>query len=761
MGKVLQLILGVIFLGTILVIPSGIQAQFDGLPWVNGAETLALSVVVPFLLALGWRFLSLRISVLSLGALLFLKIILFAGSPAGGWLVKVYPNATPEQLSRLTWFKMSEGDSWIRTYATSWNPQASGVLKKPWKEKLDFPLDWVLPSVLPCEPNTKYCFDDLNPIVEINGTILLREENKFSIIAEGVQKGSLRATNEKNESFILNLAKNFDEAGQEQYQLPTDGLWNISGKLTYKGANWSLIPMLILDAGGMTSELGRDVLWQDGADLNKSLSMIGFYKALSFVTDFGIILFLLMWAIWAARGLMKGQILSLPIALFSLLAVFISVVMGPFFIRMLKIIGVRDPTNISHLGFSIIIVSLGFAAWVFWKKDFRNFQPERVAVSVFLFYGMALFPFFLQNWWPIIGKWTLWTPGDDWSSYQDFARRIFVGSEWNFYSGVSHKIAVGNSFLNAGEGVFWMQPLYRYFVGFYHWLFGQSSFAQHIADVWCVLGGVTLIASLISRFRLAGGIAFLASTIYMVINLVGAFRYHIGRGLVENHAMIFMMLAAWYLYRSREGGVYRIALATLFGIFGYWMRQDHLGAIAALAFLALEPVGGLTGGWEGYWDRFKINWKRIALYWGGGILSVLLICYRNWYLGGAFYPAGTDHPNFIGEFERGKFYLILTGNEWPTFPSISGIIVSLGVFMALFALVWRPKALANFPLSLGVIFAGLLSPYFFLWTGGYAPRFSIHILPLSLVSLAFLSIYLSSIKPFFSKFLSIAGNGES
>jgi hypothetical protein len=739
-GKFWKLVLGVFFLGAVLVIPSGIQAQFDGLPWVNGAETLALSVIVPFLLALGWRFLSFRISVLSLGALLLLKIILFVGSPAGGWLIKVYPNAMPEQLSRLTFFKMSEGDSWIRTYATSWNSKASGVLKKPWKEKLDFPLDWVLPSVSP----------DLNPIIEINGTILLPKGNKFSIIAEGVQEGNFRATNDNNETFVLLPAKNSDEAGLEQYQFPKDGKWNISGKLTYKGTNWSLIPTLVLDSGKVTSELGRDILWQNRSELTESMGMIGFYKVLSWVLDFGIILFLFAWAIWVARVLAKAQILNLPIALFSFLALSISVVFGSVFIRMLASIGVNDPTNISHLGFSVVIVSLGFALWVFWKKDFRNFQPERVALSVFLFYGITLLPFFSYKWWPYIGKWTLWTSGDDWTSYQDFAHKLIVGSEW--LTGLHAKITVGSSFLNAGEGVFIMQPLYRYFVGFYHWLFGQSAFAQHMADVWCILGGATLIASLISGFRLAGGIAFLASTIYMIINLVGAFRYHIGRGLVENHAMIFMMLAGWYIFRSREGGIHRILLATLFGIFGYWMRQDHLGAIAGLAFLALEPVDGLTGGWNGYWERFKLHWRRIVFYWGGGILSVLLICYRNWYLGGDFYPAAVQHPNFVGDFVRGKFYLILTGNEWPAFPSISGIIISLGVFVALFALVWRPKALANFPLSLGVIFVGLLSPYIFLWTGGYAPRFSIHILPLAILSLTFLACSIAPFKTFLSKF---------
>ena len=734
-----MLVLGVILLGGVLVIPSGIAAYFDGLPWVNSMETLALSIVVPFLVALGWRFLALRISVLSLSALLLLKILLFVGSPASGWLVKMYPNMTTEELS-FTYFKMPEGDRWIRTYATSWNSQASGVLKKPWTEKLNFPLDWILPVYGPCKKTGQDCFDALNPIIEVNGAILLPKGNKFSIIAEGVQEGKLWATNENNETFALLPAKNSNEASLQKFQLPKDGKWNISGQLTYKGTNWSLIPTLVLDNGELSSELGREILWQNESDLTESLGMMGFYKVLSRVLDFGIILFLFVWAIWIARVLAKAQIFNFPIVLLSFSALSIPIFFGSFFIKLLMSIGVIDVTTISYLGFSIVIVSLGLVLWAFWKNDYRNFQADRVGMTVFLLYGPASLIFFANKWYSLIGKWQIWSPGDDWISYQDFARKIITGSEWiTNWSGMGPKITVGGPWLNAGEGVFVMQPLYRYFVGIYHWLFGQSAFAQHMADVWCIFGAATLIASLIVKFRLSTSIAFFASTIYLIINFISSFRYHIGRGLVENHAMIFMLLAAWYLCRSREeGGYYRIIMATLCGIFGYWMRQDHLGAIAGLAFLALESADGLKREWNGYWERFKLNWQLVAMYWGGGILSVLLICYRNWYLGGGFFPASTQHPNFVGAYERGKFYLILTGNEWPTFPSISGILVSLGVFVALVALVWRPNPLADFPRSLGVIFIGLLSPYMFLWTGGYQPRFSIHILPLAILSWAFL-----------------------
>ena len=283
-----------------------------------------------------------------------------------------------------------------------------------------------------------------------------------------------------------------------------------------------------------------------------------------------------------------------------------------------------------------------------------------------------------------------------------------------------------------------MQPLYRYFVGIYHWLFGQSAFVQHMADVWCILGTTIILVTFAIKFRVLPFLIVISSTIYLSINLISAFRYHIGRGLVENHALIFMMLAAWFLYKAREGGGLQIFLATLFGILGYWTRQDHLGAIAGLAFLALEPVASPTGGWKGYWDRFQLHWNKFAVYWGFGISSVLLICYRNWLLGGAFYPTNINNPVLNNESQSFPIltgvYTILSGTNWPTPPSGTAIILTSGTVLALTALVWRPNVLKDFPLSLGIIIIGLFTPYIFVWNSGYPPRFSIHLLPLALFS---------------------------
>ena len=72
-----KLTLGCIFLAIVIALPSGITAWFDGLPWTGEKETIALAIIIPFLFILSWRFLTLRLPILLLGALLILKIVLF------------------------------------------------------------------------------------------------------------------------------------------------------------------------------------------------------------------------------------------------------------------------------------------------------------------------------------------------------------------------------------------------------------------------------------------------------------------------------------------------------------------------------------------------------------------------------------------------------------------------------------------------------------------------------------------------------------
>lgn len=736
----MSIILGFILLLSVIGFPIKVSAWFDGLPWIGFVETLVTFVLVPFLMILGYQFLSFRWTLIFLSVTLILKIIIFLNAPASGWIVKVYPDMTLDEVKQNGWhksmFKAATSKKWVKTYATKWHENASGLLQSPWINKKQFPLDWFLPYAL-AKKNEAEQFDAIDPWIEFEGAALLSKKASLVIIAEGVIDGTLEIATHSGGKIILPVAQNYQEARILGLQAPKNNSWFITGKLKFKGTKWSLIPVVVDVEGNVSSDLGRSVLWQDRSSLLMPYGTKLVTQIFSWVIDMSVCLFFLAWGVWVVFVLNRKQILNIPIATFSVMAVFFSISAGPFYDSLLQLAGdlrnlffnfsdtpLKDTSQVSHLGFSIIIISFGFLLSVFFLKDDRNFQSNRIVQTVLLLYGPAILIFFSYKWYPQIQQWYLWSQGDDWTAYQNWARMIVVDGEW----------------LNAGEGPFIMQPLYRYFVGVYHWLFGQSAFVQRMADVWCILGATLILVNWSLKLGLTTVVAFFSSITYLIINFIGTFRHRIGEGLVENHAMIFMMLAAWFIYLAREGGNYRIVLATMFGIFGYWIRLDHLGAIICIAFLILEPSGGLIIGWKGYWERFKLRWGRIACYWSGGILSLLLICYRNWWLGGEFFPSDAKHPNLIqiDAFERGKYYLILIGDEWPTFPSISGLVVSSGVFLALLTLVWRFKTIPNFPLSLGVIFIGLLAPYAFLWTGGYEPRFSIHILPLAILSLAYL-----------------------
>jgi hypothetical protein len=731
-----KLTLGCFFLAIVIALPSGITAWFDGLPWTGEKETIALAIIIPFLFILGWRFLALRLPILLLVALLILKIVLFLGSPAGGWLVKVYPSTTHDS-SALISFQRHEGDTWITTYETSWNENASGILRQPWTEKLDFPLDWVLfGDLAKCGVSTIPCFNKLNPVIEIAGSVLLPEGKGFSLVAEGVQKGTLSAIHESGESFILTPTKDIKEASEKQYQLPRSGRWRVSGKLHYGGTEWSLIPVLVEADGEIETELGRGVLWQSEESLSSAESQIGIYKFISFVIDIGIIVFLVLWTAWATRLMIHRQTLNLPLAVFSASAICISIFMAPVFAYMFQRVGLVDPTTASYLGLSILISGMGYLLWVYWAKDFRNFEADQIALSVFLLFGPALLLFFANLWCPILGQWKVWGAGDDWTSYQFFARKIIVEGEW----------------LNAGESVFIMQPLYRYFVGFYHWLFGQSAFVQHIADVWCVLGATVLLASWAVKLRLSAFIIFIANTIYLAIILMGTIRYHIGRGLIEHHAMIFMVLAGWLLYGARAGNFLRIVGAGICGVIGYWLRQDHLIVIAMLVFLIIEPTHGTTGEvWKAYWRQIWTHWRRGFSYVGIIVFGIFLMCFRNWWVGGIFGPSVPDHV-ILEAFDLTKFYfkvkLMLTATHSAT-PSFATMVLLPGTFIGFVALIWRPNCLRDFPMAIGCALIGIFLPYAFFGNPGYPGRYSIHLLPLALLSTMIISDYLLKRVSFF------------
>ena len=114
--------------------------------------------------------------------------------------------------------------------------------------------------------------------------------------------------------------------------------------------------------------------------------------------------------------------------------------------------------------------------------------------------------------------------------------------------------------------------------------------------------------------------------------------------------------------------------------------MNHIVAVGCLALFLYEPMQGLTGGWKGYWNRFKLNWQPLAWFFGGGVLSVFLICFRNKWLGGDFKPSqGWDMDEHVKNyFEPDAIYVVLATKVWPALPNFPGIIMISGVFIAIY-----------------------------------------------------------------------------
>ena len=77
---------------------------------------------------------------------------------------------------------------------------------------------------------------------------------------------------------------------------------------------------------------------------------------------------------------------------------------------------------------------------------------------------------------------------------------------------------------------------------------------------------------------------------------------------------------------------------------------------------------------------------------------------------------------------------MLTATHFET-PSFSTIILLPGTLFGLLALIWRPQCFQDYPLAIGLALIGVFLPYLFFNNPGYAPRYSIHLLPLALLSI--------------------------
>jgi hypothetical protein len=353
----------------------------------------------------------------------------------------------------------------------------------------------------------------------------------------------------------------------------------------------------------------------------------------------------------------------------------------------------------------VVVLEIGWLASVVARV--RNTRSLRNGFGAFLVIGVPWMTFIVIKSAPLIGRFTLYTAGDDYWMFQRWAYRIFMQGYW----------------LHGGESTFWFQPLYRWIAGTLHLVFGDSSVGEWYWDGACLL--VMALFSFHAAKAFAGfwwGLVAAASALAIVI--YGPTWMFIGRGLSEISSAGFIYLAALVALRSRHGPPRRAIAAGALATLAFFTRLNNLPMAAAVAVFALPRKRAVVG--------------VLATL----TLGLFLFACRTWYYTGMFsvfygtgrYALALWQPGMalgtVLERMAGSLLMVLTMHDPPEFDPLA-IPLLLGVSISVLAVLRVPRV-RDLPLGLVVFCLAAASGSLVARGSAYSGRFSIHIIGVSI-----------------------------
>jgi hypothetical protein len=699
------LLLSLFCLGGVLMLPSGVASALDGLPWMKPGEALIVCAALPLLLLWDRSWLRFRPAVFFIAALLCLKLVLALYAPQAGWCLRIHsgPESARSGVVEKTW----EG---------IWRSGCSAILAKPFTDARDFPAEWL-------NRLNKKERREATPHVFLAGYAVVPRGWGLAVAAGGMRGGLLRAHDESGGLLEVPLVK---EPGQARPLNPAElpsGLLSVSGRLAYGplgGTNWALIPLLVGPKGQVVPANGRGVLWRDRAGAGLDPVWFGRLVLLAKAVVWGLGFWLLGWFFSALIKFSQRRVLT-PSVLWAMLA-------GFLIWWILPRVG-HDPLFVPH---GAAFAALGVLTVLSFRRNAAESPSPGLVVLMAI--GPLLLLHFGSQWAAEAGRFSLYTVGDDWLTYQSMARAIVLD---------------GDPWLAKTSPVFLYQPLYRYAVALLHVLFGPSSLAQNMLDLWSAMGAAGLCATLTHRLGAKAAWGFLAAWLYVNYELGDRFLLHIGLGLQEHAAMLFMLLAAWGALRARQQIAW-IWLAGAMAAVGFWLRMDHLGVLAGLGLLVIaESAGGFLAAWGGLIKKAWVARRRLLIYWGSLTAAALVVMLRNWLMGGEWVLLHPANKEFLHYPIFDNFWALLDVIDGSDRGSlISARVLWPGTILGLAALLIRVGPLRGYPLALSLSLAGLLAPYLYVQANAYFPRWSVHLLPLACVSLALFGGAITLAAPF-------------
>lgn len=676
--------------------PSRIVGALDGAPLDRRLEVVVLAVLLPALWYLHPSFLRGRFARAVVGSLAAWKIVAWLLIAQTGWcglfVSKYEPPIDSYRLER----------SWdVRTFSTGSPPSCTAIVARPFVSQRDYPA-WILN--IPFPSNTS-----------LGGRYSLPTENPRP--PSGVHAMFL-------DGWIYPRA-----AGSLAFDIGTDV--RLSG--TVDGMPIAAAPgspvQLALSAGAHAIDLRLDLArtdWQfvptwDGADLFGAMttSVTALTPALqaiarwtAWLTPALIVLLLVGWGHAALRALAAPRLVAW-VAAAALLSFAIGVMIDRPEVRLV----------IAALLTTVVVR-----------------VPERLRTlrGAFLLFGVPWLAFYCGRAMRDIGRFELYSFGDDWLTFQRHAYRIFMRGYW----------------LEGGEPAFWNQPLYRWTNGVLHLVFGDSSVGELLADAAGLLVGALFAFEIVRRlstFRV--GIA--AGVLTLVTIALGPNWYLVGRGLSEVSATAWLYLACFALLRAHGRGWRPAALAGVCAALAFFTRLNYLPLVILLVTLTLPlscPAGSLA--------RVPHIWRQLpkapaAAYLFCLMCALAAFSLRTWYYTGAFNPfAGTTlEHNGTGLLAWGSLtsggawrsslesvLMIVTVQDPPRF-DVRAVLVVAGVVAAIGG-VFNAPLVRRLPLGLSLCCLGAIVGGFVARGVAYPGRFSVHLIPMA-VALSMCTIALA------------------
>jgi hypothetical protein len=325
---------------------------------------------------------------------------------------------------------------------------------------------------------------------------------------------------------------------------------------------------------------------------------------------------------------------------------------------------------------------------------------------------------------PRVGEFTLFSRGDDWLTYQVSAYRIYLQGYW----------------FEAGEKLFFYQPLYRWIAGALHLAFGDSSAGEMLWDGAALfVGGV--LAYVLCRAAAAERLAIAATVTTLVVCAVTPIWHLVGRSLAEISAAAFAWIAALLLMRSRQTGWSAVLAAGVCATLAFYARLNHLLFVAALVVFLLPPdlpASALRRPLQ----VFRALPRSQALgYFAVLALGVAILAVRTWIYTGTLNPfAGTsfglNHTGlapgtiFSAEVWARVGHSVFAQMMVNEVADPRAVAVFVGSVAALLAVLQVP-VMRELPLSLCLAIFGAYAGAFVAHAHGYPGRFSVHVVPLA------------------------------